>query len=462
MEKYSFIKTAKELLSDSSFHGIPRIIKTRTVIMKVVWSFLTLVAVCFCVNGIMNTTFDYLSFKTISAFETIVELPSLFPAITVCNLNPFQTLYGANLVKTLMQFTEGKNFNDLEKRLIIMRFSHSMNYSAKRSLSLNLKDTLVTCRFNSKDCTWTDFEWYFDFFYGNCYRFNNDKNKPKTISQTGNAFGLHLELFVPNSELNPDFIPKSGYQIMIKNQSDSSSINEGYEVAPGFETNFEISRHFSYKLSRPYSDCLKESESFDSKFYREIINLNKSYQQSDCFFLCLNQLASQSCNSLINSSLNFNTNLSYNTDLLAFSKCYFNYSTYWLNNNFQAMCSQFCPIECSRQAYSVATSFSKFPMLKYAADKMNNLNARFGGYDFLKNSNFLAVNIYYKDLTYSIIREEPKTGIFDLISNIGGLLGLFVGMSLLSLGEILEILFEMIASPFLNSKSKRNRISVRN
>ena len=54
------------------------------------------------------------------------------------------------------------------------------------------------------------------------------------------------------------------------------------------------------------------------------------------------------------------------------------------------------------------------------------------------------MRIYYNELKYTLISEEPKTEIFNFISNIGGILGLFLGVSFLSIIEIFEIIFEII------------------
>jgi energy-converting hydrogenase Eha subunit G len=52
------------------------------------------------------------------------------------------------------------------------------------------------------------------------------------------------------------------------------------------------------------------------------------------------------------------------------------------------------------------------------------------------------VSIFYNDLRETVITENVKISMADLISSIGGTLGLFVGMSLLSSIEILEILVQ--------------------
>lgn len=57
--------------------------------------------------------------------------------------------------------------------------------------------------------------------------------------------------------------------------------------------------------------------------------------------------------------------------------------------------------------------------------------------------------VYYKDLKYTFISQQPKVELFDLISNIGGILGLFLGVSFLTCVEFFEILFEIIYVLFL-------------
>ena len=55
--------------------------------------------------------------------------------------------------------------------------------------------------------------------------------------------------------------------------------------------------------------------------------------------------------------------------------------------------------------------------------------------------NVARVQIFYNELKETFISEEIKTKIFDLVSNIGGTLGLFLGLSFLSLIEFFEIFF---------------------
>jgi hypothetical protein len=80
--------------------------------------------------------------------------------------------------------------------------------------------------------------------------------------------------------------------------------------------------------------------------------------------------------------------------------------------------------------------------------------------------NILALNIYYSEFKYTEIAELEKTSLIDLICNIGGTLGLFLGASLLSLVEIFEALLAIVSVGFekikirgLNLKITINRVT---
>lgn len=80
-------------------------------------------------------------------------------------------------------------------------------------------------------------------------------------------------------------------------------------------------------------------------------------------------------------------------------------------------------------------------------NKLADFKARFPGqtidYDFVKK-NFALVNIYYDEIKYTVMEESPAMEIIDLIANVGGTLGLFLGVSFLSFAEIAELIFEII------------------
>ena len=58
------------------------------------------------------------------------------------------------------------------------------------------------------------------------------------------------------------------------------------------------------------------------------------------------------------------------------------------------------------------------------------------------------LKIFYDSLSYTISTESPQMDIVSLIANIGGNLGLFMGVCLFSLGEMVVTLIELIFLKF--------------
>ncbi len=98
--------------------------------------------------------------------------------------------------------------------------------------------------------------------------------------------------------------------------------------------------------------------------------------------------------------------------------CTFQKRTQFYLNTLIEKCSEYCPLECDSVSYSVS-SISTFQQDKDI------------------------VYIYYGSLEYTSISQLPKIQPFDLVSNVGGILGLFIGMSFVSLFEIIEIFIEL-------------------
>lgn len=112
-------------------------------------------------------------------------------------------------------------------------------------------------------------------------------------------------------------------------------------------------------------------------------------------------------------------------------------------------CNQ-CPLECNTVSYYLQTSRSRYPTTYYTSylQKHTDIVTRFPPGTTLNDNyiqkNTLVMNIYYVDLSVSNVVEMPSITFDYLMGNVGGYLGLFVGMSLLSLVEFIEITVNLI------------------
>ena len=71
--------------------------------------------------------------------------------------------------------------------------------------------------------------------------------------------------------------------------------------------------------------------------------------------------------------------------------------------------------------------------------------------NFLKK-NFLNLNIFYRQLSYEYIQQQKAYDIFSLICDIGGSMGLFIGASMLTVVEVIDLLLGQ--TPLFRKKTK--------
>ena len=116
-----------------------------------------------------------------------------------------------------------------------------------------------------------------------------------------------------------------------------------------------------------------------------------------------------------------------------------------------SLCDDLCPIECNIVTYETSVSYSTWPtynsyewalangILDSFFDK-NNVT-----YDIASKSVASAL-ISYKEIKYTEISESPSMTFVDLVAAVGGMLGLFLGFSLMVPIELIEfcILFFLI------------------
>ena len=108
---------------------------------------------------------------------------------------------------------------------------------------------------------------------------------------------------------------------------------------------------------------------------------------------------------------------------------YFNEYKEVTKNKIYQFCLPDCPLECDSVKYETFYSFTKF-------ERNNSFN--------VKIDDYVAFGVYFDSLDYTLIDQIPKMNKLDLISNIGGNLDLFIGVSFLSFAEIIELFIEIL------------------
>ena len=396
------IRHLVSLIENSTSHGLPNVFKTPRPFFKVMWFLLFIASTSLGIVMLTSSVIDDLSWPVVSHIDFIYERPSVFPTVSfeICN-------------------------ND----------DLTQNFS--------LEDFTLSCSWNDKDCDFSDFEQlYDDVGKQTYYKFNSGKNRtgnPIPLKmQTRADSGLYLRLFtgLPKDFPTNESI-KFDWAIYISNISMDPVTNTDWQIMllPGKSYTYLVKRKIISKLGEPYSNCkngLIYPEAFDSAIYKFIIQKTKSaYRQVDCFNICQSQYLLNVCNSTVSLGFDFQiysaAKAANNNDTLCFDE-------HWndLANNINDACSPYCPLECESVTYDIKPyvfTFTYSDLMQYTADP--KLTKYFpSGYNISYQDMLSTVTdfyVLYEDFFYTSISQTAKTSIVDLISNMGGLLGLFIG-----------------------------------
>ena len=97
-----------------------------------------------------------------------------------------------------------------------------------------------------------------------------------------------------------------------------------------------------------------------------------------------------------------------------------------------------CPVACKYTTYDITTSYLAFPATVVAEKYATMYNTTV---DYFYN-NFLALNIYYQSQNTDIEETVNADSVPNLLSAVGGLMGLFLGMSVISMLEFVTWLLD--------------------
>ena len=223
---------AFECVQRSSIHGIPNLTSSSVhLIVKFVWAFLCLFSWAYFIYTMVALITYYNKFETNTAISILFESPSDFPAVTICNLNPFDGLQTRDDMDnvTLNRDLYLNNSDSVRDFVDLAMSQYKAYYKDKidKNDSWNpyqdgftMREMLISCEYQGKKCNESDFYWFRDYNYGNCYRFNgNDASQNgdgntshkfvsysiKKSSVPGWRYGLRLELYTGDQQTQQQY-----------------------------------------------------------------------------------------------------------------------------------------------------------------------------------------------------------------------------------------------------------------
>ena len=394
-------KIVRDFSLVSTAHGLPNIFKSKRLFNRLFWLFFVLSSSIISCYFIYLSVLAYFEYDVITIIKTEYDQPAEFPTVTFCS-----------------------RINGLFDNL---------NQSIFKEMSFGYDKSLINDPFNH-------LETFFTINLGRCFRFNSGKNltnhsipiRMSTIGGRDDCFSL---------KVNPD-IPVS---IWIHNRTTPPNIeffnnhDNYYSTTNGSKSHLAIHKTVEYQLGMPYNQCLKNLKSFKKNLtiINQIDTSNQSYTHKTCLQKCfeLYYIEKNPCNCTNTSLGNVWLDCWIKKEKSDLKSCTYTFKIEFYKNILSDMCRQYCPIECDSVTYLVTPN------------------------DYSVYDNLTSVIVYYESLKYTLITQSPKMQTFDLVSNVGGILGLFVGISFVNLFEISEILLE-IALVFYKRFNNPNGLNI--
>ncbi len=106
-----------------------------------------------------------------------------------------------------------------------------------------------------------------------------------------------------------------------------------------------------------------------------------------------------------------------------------------------------CPMKCEYSGFAFTSSWAQYPTAKYYKYLLNMtlIKEKYANWSYEDVAKSVArVQVGFEEMKHTYVTEEIKTHPLDVFASVGGHLGLFLGASLLSLVEFVEIFIQSI------------------
>ncbi len=403
---------------------------------KIFWIILNLAALGAVLYFSVQLLSQYTKFQVIILRNTVIHNEMVFPAMTFCNTNYYdESLNKAQSVQPLPtscnQSTNASNFGSRKDQVNFDKACNMFLANGNfRSCSLGLGNFSFPEYFTAQRNQ------------GPCYTLNRYKKlKQQTIP--GLKTGLHMLLYMNESDIENDVVNIEGNSILKDQRSGlvlsihdqgiylSDFFGEGIPIPTGYHTLITLKKYEMQRKPYPFpSECVDDGKKQHAT-YQGIYNVKICV--TACLFTELYKKCGIGSTTKVFTGINHPVlqNLTKNEKEQCSDRIYKEFD--------KAKCD--CPTPCHEVLYDVKVIRKPWPPAwltkKYKnsfAQALNKTESEISG-EVLRN--FLKISIYFDDFTTTLVNEKEVYSYESLLSGIGGLMGLYLGASLISIIEMI-------------------------
>ncbi|KAG8439328.1 hypothetical protein GDO86_005523 [Hymenochirus boettgeri] len=473
-QKKSLRSICSRTLRHTSAHGVPNIIHSEGRWRSLCWAVFVLMVLSCMLWQCSQLTATFLRYPTQEKVTLVNSAKLPFPAITFCNLNRAR-MSKLNISKYqfltehLSIASEDEHEEDLINHARERNFAFLLSQlSSEEQMELGhqLQDMLISCVFHNEVCDESFFTPFLNPKLGNCYTFNSQRkpdNRNSTSSQkpgilhatkAGFSYGLTMEVFIEQNEYISSLSTSAGLRVVLHGQGTIPfPEDEGVNVPPGQESDIGVVKVHVKRLQEPYNSRCSSGDNIRD-YYIDVYG--SEYSRETCKKSCAQTKMIKNCGCRM---WEFPEPPGSNVPLCNISEPSVNHCVemyeYKLSHD-QLKCH--CPLQCEEEIFEITMSSSQWPSIKYLDSFSKRLCSRKGCQNVQSiRDNVVKVVVYYQQLNYELIEEVPSMQLVDLFSSIGGLVGLWIGVSVCTVAEFLELIVNLVTFAIQQVSNKEDK-----
>ncbi|XP_033116228.1 acid-sensing ion channel 5-like [Anneissia japonica] len=419
-----------DFATKTSMHGVQRLTEKRGCSYKLFWVIIIVVAVVSCGTAVVERIIIYFQYNVNT--EIKIENPEevTFPAVTICNFNRYrrskiskteEDYYGCATILGIEdlsgQFTQ---YIDKCGQLLNTTSFNVSEFTEKAGFDLDA-ETLWSCKFRGKTCDAKNFTSVITD-YGRCWTFNGASGSSLKQFQPGRNSGLQLMINVAQYEYTETFELggnlEAGLKFLVHPQDTPPLVStRGSAIGTGQHAFADVYVYETDTLEEPWGQCKKDQK----------LNYYKTYSYVNCVMECRFKHFAEQCGCKPE-RYKGPARICDPRDTSCIVKVLDR-----INNN-KLRCE--CYLDCKDISYETKLSYANIPSYSISNGTQEAYNE---SAEFLKD-NVVMLDVYYPVITKQVYKQTKAMTFSALLSDIGGQLGLFVGVSIITVVEITEYL----------------------
>jgi hypothetical protein len=445
-------------------HGLRNIGGAYTKLHRAFWIITFLAAFGLMLYFVTSCVLQYVAYPTQTSIEIEADRDMAFPAVTVCNSNPYKT---DQMNAALVTYAQSIGLNassltafeleELALPLLVDLFNRNQ-LSEISNIGFQLENFLLDCSYNGINCS-SNFVGSLSSVYGNCFTFNWEASMKQlyTLNDMSSSLvtyqGLSLTFYVPTQLNFPMLSYYDGLILMLHDNDEIPYIvQNGLRLQPGLAHTITYQKSQTTFLSMPYTNCTSTVEADLQALYETTFNSEAAsevaYSEEVCYELCEQAYVFSQCSCVLPTPFFMQYVFGREHDqLIAVNSCmpFTDEATCAVNAVVQlelnstllsTWCSR-CVSQCTYTYFSPILSALAAPTQAqktyWSSILLNNMshssslslpNDFASNYDAYMDANYLQVTITCGNSYVTINKQEAKLTIVDTFAAIGGQTGL--------------------------------------